>query len=219
MLTFTKDIYVWILRLWYNYKVEQRQQIISKLRRQVMRALNIKVGDILRQTKPVHNPYKDSLDEVLDSNINDIVASIIDMNLCPLRRITSVTSPKMLFDVPFLSRLFSKASSGGDKNSSLSAKRSLSPTLSPSIVPREPSNPLLKPTSNYGKLWKGKPRAALTSRSLGELDYITDQSGPQGAFVVSKNNVNGTESFWRNRMQKGSSIIKEQKGDVRSHIS
>ena len=184
-----------------------------------MRALNIKVGDTPGQTEPVHDPYKDSLDDVLDSDIDDTVASTIDTNPCLLRRITSATQPGTPFDVPLPWGLFSEAASGGDKNSSPSAKRSLSPTLPPSIVPREPSNPLLRPSGNYGKLRKGKPRAALTSRGLGDSGYITDQSGSQGASAVSKSNADGTESSWRNRTQKGSSVVREQKGDVGSDVS
>ena len=84
-LTLKTDTYVRILKLWYNYKGEQRQQIMSKLKQQVMQTLNIKVGDTLGQTKPVYDPYKDSLDDVLDNNINDRVASTIDTNPCPLR--------------------------------------------------------------------------------------------------------------------------------------
>ena len=50
-----------------------------------MQALNIKVEDTLRQTELVHDPYKDSLNNVLNSNIDDIVASIININSCLLR--------------------------------------------------------------------------------------------------------------------------------------
>ena len=65
--------------------VEQRQQIMSKLRRQVMRVLNIKVGNTPGQTELVYDLYKDSLDDVLDNDINNIVASKININPCLLR--------------------------------------------------------------------------------------------------------------------------------------
>ena len=62
---------------------------MSKLRQQAMCALNIKVEDILGQTEPVHDLFKNSCDDVLDSNINDIVASTINMNPCLLRQTIS----------------------------------------------------------------------------------------------------------------------------------
>ncbi len=213
------DIYVRSLRLWYDYKVEQRQKIMSKLRPQVIRALNIKAGDAKGKTEPVHDPYKDSLDNDLDSIINDKVASTIDTNPCPLRQTISATQPGTPHDVPMPSGLFCEAASGGNKNSSPSPKRSSSPTLPPSTVSREPSNPLLSPSGNYDKLRKGKPRAALMSRGLGDSGYITDQSGSQGASAVSKSNADDTESSWRNRTQKGSSVVKEQKGNVGPDVS
>ncbi len=84
---------------------------------------------------------------------------------------------------------------------------------------REPSNPLLRPSGNYGKLRKGKPKTAITSRSLRDLGYITDQSGSQGASAVSKSNADGTESSWRNQTQKDSSVVREQKGNVEPDVS
>ena len=172
-----------------------------------MRALNIKVGDTQGQTEPVYNPYKDSLNNVLDSDIDNIVANTIDMNLCLLRKTTSITQPRTPFDVPLPLELFSEIVSGGDKNSSPSAKGSSSPMLSPSIVPKEPSNLLLKSSGNYGKLRKGKPRAALISRGLGDLGYITNQYGSQGASIVSKSNANGTKNSWQNQTQNGTSVV------------
>ena len=157
------DTYVRTLRLWYDYKIEQRQQIMSKLKRQVIQALNIKAGDTQGQTEPVHDPDKDSLDNVLNSNIDDTVASTIDTNPYLLRQTTSAIQPGKPLDVPPPSKLFSKAASGGDKNSSPSAKSDTSPILPPSIVSRESSNFLLRPSGNNGKRKKRKPRAALTS--------------------------------------------------------
>ena len=40
------DTYIQTFWLWYDYKLEQRQQIIAKLKRQVMRAFNITIGYI-----------------------------------------------------------------------------------------------------------------------------------------------------------------------------
>ena len=115
----------------------------------------------------------------------------------------------MSFDDLLLLGLFNKAISGKDKNSNLFAKKALSPMLPPSIMPRELSNPLLGPSGNYGKLKNRKSRAALTSWSLEDSSYITDQAESQGAFAMSKNNTNNTKSSWRNQTQKGSSIIRE----------
>ncbi len=42
-----------------------------------MYTLNITVDNIQRQTKLIHNLYKDSLDNILDNNIDNIVAKII----------------------------------------------------------------------------------------------------------------------------------------------
>lgn len=42
-----------------------------------MRTFNIKVSNIQRQTKPVNNQYKDSLDNILDSNIDDIMPKTV----------------------------------------------------------------------------------------------------------------------------------------------
>lgn len=86
----------------------------------------------------------------------------------------SITQLGTLFDVLLLSELFNEVASGGDKNSSPSPKKSLSPSLPLSIVLKELSNPLLRPSGNEGKLKKVKPRAAYTSQALGDSDYITD---------------------------------------------
>ena len=39
------DTYVWTIKLWYVYTPEQKMQILSKLKRQVMRALNMRERD------------------------------------------------------------------------------------------------------------------------------------------------------------------------------
>ena len=51
-----------------------------------MHTFNITIGNIYGQTKPIHDPYKDSLDDVLDSNIDNIVAKTIHIKLKPLRQ-------------------------------------------------------------------------------------------------------------------------------------
>lgn len=119
-----------------------------------MQALNIKVKNIPRQTEPVYDPYKNSLNNILNSNIDNILASTINTNTYSLRQTTSTTQPKTPFDVPLSSRLFSEAASNRDKNSSLFAKKSLSPILSSSILSRKLSIVLLRLYGNYGKLKK-----------------------------------------------------------------
>lgn len=42
-----------------------------------MHTLNIKVNNIQGQTKPVHDLYKDSLDDIMDSKIDNIMAKIV----------------------------------------------------------------------------------------------------------------------------------------------
>ena len=69
----------------------------------------------------------------------------------------------MPIDILLLSGLFSGVASGRNKNSSFSAKKSSWPTILPSIVTRESSNPLLKPSDNYAKLKKGKFKTAFMS--------------------------------------------------------
>ncbi len=131
------DTYIRTLRLWYDYKLEQRQQIVAKLKRQVMRTLNITVGDTQGQTELIHDPYKDSLDDILDSNIDDIVAKTIHTKPGPLKQDASITQPCTPQDVDVLqsSGDFGQASSRRDKLASSLARVKSSPGLPPSIVP------------------------------------------------------------------------------------
>lgn len=46
-----------------------------------MQALNIKIRNIQEQTESINNFYKDNLDNILNSNNNDIVANIINTKL------------------------------------------------------------------------------------------------------------------------------------------
>ncbi len=56
-----------------------------------MRVLNIKARDTQGQSEPVHDLYKDNLDDVLDSDIDDTGVSTINKNSCMLRRTTPGT--------------------------------------------------------------------------------------------------------------------------------
>lgn len=53
-----------------------------------MRGLNLEIKDAQRQIKPVHDSYKNSLDNILNGNIDNIVASRINKNPCLLKQIT-----------------------------------------------------------------------------------------------------------------------------------
>lgn len=58
-----------------------------------MHTLNIGEREIQKQMEPVHDLYKDSLDNVLDSNIDNIVASINDTTLLFLMQSISAILP------------------------------------------------------------------------------------------------------------------------------
>lgn len=47
------DTYLRTLKMWYKYEVERKRQILSKLKRQVMRAFNIREEDTQGQTELV----------------------------------------------------------------------------------------------------------------------------------------------------------------------
>lgn len=61
-----------------------------------MRTLNVKIKNTQGQIKLIHNFYKNSLDDILDSNIDNVVASTINTNLSLLIQITSNIQPKMV---------------------------------------------------------------------------------------------------------------------------
>lgn len=98
----------------------------------------------------VYDPYKDSLNNILDSNIDDIVISIIDINPCLLKRTISGTQIEMPLNIALLLKLFSEAISGRNKNSSSFVKRNILLTLLSSIMLKEPSNLLFRLFGNYG---------------------------------------------------------------------
>ena len=64
------DTYIRTIKLWYIYLPERRKQIFSKLKLQVIRALNMRKGDTQGQIEPVFDPYRDSLEDVMDSNVD-----------------------------------------------------------------------------------------------------------------------------------------------------
>lgn len=67
-----------------------------------MRGFNIKVGDTRRQLKVVYDLYKDSLDNIIDNNIYDIVAKIVYTKSGPLKQGISITQPCIPQDINVL---------------------------------------------------------------------------------------------------------------------
>lgn len=125
----------------------------------------------------VYDPYKNNLDNIFDSNIDDIMASIINTNLYLSKQIILGTQLGTLFDVLLLSEFFSETKSSGDKNSSQSEKRNISPILLPSIMSKELLNFFSRLFDNYSKLKKRKSRAIFMFWSLKDLYYIIDHFG------------------------------------------
>ena len=155
-------------------KTKQGQQIMLKLEWKVILALNIKTRNIKKQTKPVYDLYKDSLDIALDSNINDLMANTINTNYYSSRQITLATQLRTHLNILLSSKLFSELLSGGDKNSSFCAKRSILLILLKNIVSRELLKSLFWPFGNKSKLRKRKLRAVFISWGLRELGNIID---------------------------------------------
>ena len=144
-----------------------------------MRALNMREGDTQGQTEPVFDPYRDSLEDVMDSNVDNGVPGR-NNPLRPSKPSAPALRPERA--VPLLSRLLgndTRATSSKGNNSSTFPSGNSSPKLLPSIVPNDLSNPLLN--SNDRRLWKTKKSAMLTSGGLGaDLSYSAGQSA--GAF-------------------------------------
>lgn len=100
---------------------------------------NITINNTQGYYKPVQDLYKDSLDNVLDSNIENIVANTINTKPEPLRQgapITKLCMPQHV-DILQLSEDFSQASNKRNKHSSSSTSVKLSPGLPSSIVPSD----------------------------------------------------------------------------------
>lgn len=62
---------------------------MSKLKQQVIQALNIIIRNTQRQTKPIYNHYKDSLNNILNNNINNTIANTINITSYPLKQTMS----------------------------------------------------------------------------------------------------------------------------------
>lgn len=85
-----------------------------------MQTFNIKIEDRQKQIKTIWDPYKNSLNNLLDSNINNIVDST---NFYLIKQTISTTQSKMLCNISLLSELSGKVVSSNSKNSSFFAKK------------------------------------------------------------------------------------------------
>lgn len=115
-----------------------------------MHALNMRKSDTQRQTKPVFDFYKVSLENVMDSNINNRVPS--RNNSLQLSKL-SVSALWLERAIPLLFWLLGDSTrviSSKNNNSSIFPSSNLSPKLPSNIVPNDSLNPLLK--SDYYKL-------------------------------------------------------------------
>ena len=95
--------------------------------------------------EPVFDLYRDSLEDIIDSNIDDGLPNR-NNHLWPSKPSTPALQPRKA--VLLLSRFFgngSKATSSKRNNSrSLPVGMNLSPRLPSSIVPKDPFSPFLK---------------------------------------------------------------------------
>ena len=207
------DTYARMIKLWYVYLPKQRKQILSKLKRQVMRALNMREGDTQGQTEPVFDLERNSLKDVIDSDVDDGVSGRSN----PLR-LLKPSAPALRLErvIPFLSRLLgngTRATSSKGNNSSTFPLGNSLPKLPPSIVPNDPSNPLLN--SDNCRLWKTKKSAMLT---FGGLNADSSYSAGQFADAlswdsptVSENNIDDKNNSYQKLIQESLGFDKSQK--------
>ena len=132
-------------------------------------------ADSQEQTEPVFDPYRDSLKNVMDSNVDDGVPGR-NNPLQPSKPSAPALQPERA--VPLLSQLLGNSTrattSKGNNSSTFPSGNSLH-KLPPSILSNDPSNPLLN--SDDRRLWKTKKRPMLTSGGLGaDLSYSAGQS-------------------------------------------
>lgn len=101
--------------------------------------------------KPVYDPYRNSLKDVLNNNINNKVNSI---NLGSIKQIMFTTQPKMLYNDPISFKLFNEVASNNSKNSKFFAKKSISPKLPINIILKELLNIWFEPFDKNNRLKK-----------------------------------------------------------------
>lgn len=106
-----------------------------------MQTFNIKIEDRQKQIKTIWDPYKNSLNNLLDSNINNIVDST---NFYLIKQTISTTQSKMLCNISLLSEFSSKVVSSNSKNSSFFAKKIHYPSCRQIFCQKSYSNLLFK---------------------------------------------------------------------------
>lgn len=134
-----------------------------------MHILNIQERDTQEQTEPLFDYYRDSLKDVIDNNIDNVVSS--RNNLLQLSK-PSIPALQLKRAIPLLFGFFSndtRATSSKANNSSKFSLNNSLPKLPPSIVLNNLSNLLSK--SDNCRLQKIKKRAILTSKGLGDSSY------------------------------------------------
>ena len=181
-----------------------------------MRTLNLREGDTQGQTKPVFDPYRDSLEDVINSDVDDGVPGR-NNPLQPSKPSTPALQPERA--VPLLSWLLSdgtRTTSSKGNNSSTFPLGNLLPKLPPSIVLNDPLNSLLN--SDDRRLWKTKKSAMLMSGGLGaNLSYSAGQSAgalSQDSLAVSENNTDGKDNSCGKLTRESSGFDKSQKSSM-----
>lgn len=100
-------------------------------KRQVISALNIKIKNTQIQTKPVYDFYKNSLDNVMNNNIDEIIDNT---NLYLVKLIILTILPKTICNIFLLLGLFIKKTSSTGKNFSFFAQKNMLSKLLLSIM-------------------------------------------------------------------------------------
>lgn len=88
-----------------------------------MQNLNIKVKDIYkREIKLIYDFYKNNLNDILNSNIDNSVINIININAYLLRKIILITQLEIFINILLLLELFNKTANSKNKNFKLFIK-------------------------------------------------------------------------------------------------
>lgn len=128
-----------------------------------MDTLNINIYNTQCHTEPVQNLYKDSLDNILNSNIDNIMVKTVHIKSGLLKQSASIMQLYMLQNenILQLSKNFGQADNKEDEQLSSSASEKSSPRLSQSIVP---INYFANSTRNISniKWWQAKASIVVT---------------------------------------------------------
>lgn len=143
------DTYVKTIKLYYVYLPEQKKHILLKFKQGVVHALNIRVKNISKQTKPVFDSYKDNLEDMIDNNIDNRVPSKNNF-LWPLKLSAPAFQLKRaILPLFWLFGNTSSATSSKSNNSNIFLLENLLSKLLLSIMLYDPLNLLLN-SNNRG---------------------------------------------------------------------